>query len=155
GHSLDWGPLHGDVSLDNVHVFEDGGIAVFDLENCGTGWRSADISAPRQGLVWPHFHAGYRERRTLSAEEVKAAEWFAVPTAIDNLRWHLLVRSGYAGVEFVEQEMSSTTSTCADGRPRFFERRRLAPRGWSCRSGSSTRCNMPDQSTSTRSTCVG
>jgi Ser/Thr protein kinase RdoA (MazF antagonist) len=55
-HRLDWGPIHGDATLDNLHVTDDGQIVLYDFDTGGPGWRAADL----QG--WAKNNDEYAER---------------------------------------------------------------------------------------------
>ncbi len=75
---LDWGPCHGDVTLDNFHVSDDGQIVWYDFDSGGPGWRAADLqgwavlnteATPR----WQAFLRGYREIRALNSVNIEAA----------------------------------------------------------------------------------
>jgi Ser/Thr protein kinase RdoA (MazF antagonist) len=79
---LDWGPCHGDFSAKNLHV--DGSMmTVFDFDFCGTGWRAYDLlpakwHAERRRSVgmWEAFLCGYRELRSIGAQDVAAVPLF-------------------------------------------------------------------------------
>jgi len=54
--ALDWGAIHGDATLDNLHVTDDGKIILYDFDSGGPGWRVLDL----QG--WAIYHPEYREK---------------------------------------------------------------------------------------------
>jgi Ser/Thr protein kinase RdoA (MazF antagonist) len=77
---LDWGPCHGDLTLDNLHVAGDGQIIFYDFDSGGPGWRAADLpgwaaltpeAAPRAAA----FLQGYRAARRLDPADVEAAPY--------------------------------------------------------------------------------
>lgn len=76
--SLDFGPVHGDATLDNLHLTESGEIVLFDFDSGGPGWRAEDL----QGWTrWSEafterreaFRAGYTSVRPLPESEFDAA----------------------------------------------------------------------------------
>ena len=81
---LDWGPCHGDLSLDNLHVAPDGRITFYDLDSAGRGWRAWDISGAMHGAVPAAFAAGYREVGALDDAAMAAIPLFA---ATDQIRF--------------------------------------------------------------------
>lgn len=75
---LDWGPCHGDLTFDNLHLTEDGEIVWYDFDSGGPGWRAMDL----QGWVATNplmqerqnaFVAGYRTVRPLAECDVAAS----------------------------------------------------------------------------------
>src|SRR6266404_2468915 len=40
---LDWGLIHGDLTLDNLHVDDDGSITLYDFDSSGLGFRAMDL----------------------------------------------------------------------------------------------------------------
>jgi Ser/Thr protein kinase RdoA (MazF antagonist) len=67
---LDWGVVHGDASLDNLHVTQDGSIVLYDFDSAGLGWRAADLqgwAAHHEDYQsrWDAFHLGYTRVRPL------------------------------------------------------------------------------------------
>ena len=42
-NGLDWGPCHGDVTFDNVHLTDDGSFVWYDFDSGGPGWRALDL----------------------------------------------------------------------------------------------------------------
>lgn len=88
---LDWGPCHGDLSLDNLHIAEDGKIILYDFDSGGPGWRASDpygvYRYAREGELplWEPFLRGYRELRTFGAAELSAVPYFAAAYAIESL----------------------------------------------------------------------
>lgn len=80
---LDWGPIHGDATLDNLHVTADGTIILYDFDSSGQGWRAADL----QGWAvdhtdyqsrWDAFHEGYARARPLREIDREAAPYLTL-----------------------------------------------------------------------------
>ncbi len=82
--SLEWGPCHGDLSLDNLHVTADGRVTFYDFDSAGFGWLAWDISGAMHGAVPAAFAAGYREVRPLDEAAMASIPLFA---AADQLRF--------------------------------------------------------------------
>lgn len=82
-HGLEWGAIHGDATMDNLHVTAGGDIILYDFDSGGFGWRAADLqgwavnkkSFPFQ---WEAFSAGYASIRTLAPINLIAAPDFTL-----------------------------------------------------------------------------
>ncbi|HVK03291.1 MAG TPA: phosphotransferase [Armatimonadaceae bacterium] len=89
---LDRGPIHGDASLDNLHVTPDGVVTLFDFDSGGPGWRAADLQgwAAPPGMEhranWDAFHRGYASVRTLRPADLLAAPWLTLAVDIWGIR---------------------------------------------------------------------
>ncbi|MDQ3653862.1 MAG: phosphotransferase [Chloroflexota bacterium] len=79
---LDWGPCHGDLTFDNLHITDDGEIVWYDFDSGGYGWRAIDLQGwtvlddewrPRSEA----FLDGYREVRPLGDNDIAAAPYLA------------------------------------------------------------------------------
>ncbi len=77
---LDWGLIHGDLTLDNLHVDDDGSITLYDFDSSGLGFRAMDL----QGWVVLHpdkktnvdaYLRGYKEVRETSENDIKASPY--------------------------------------------------------------------------------
>jgi Ser/Thr protein kinase RdoA (MazF antagonist) len=78
---LDWGPIHGDLTLDNLHVTTDGEIVLYDFDSGGPGWRAADL--PGWAAIYPEipnaeaharaFREGYESVRPIAPVNFEAA----------------------------------------------------------------------------------
>jgi Ser/Thr protein kinase RdoA (MazF antagonist) len=80
---LDWGPCHGDLTLDNLHVTVDGQIVFYDFDSGGPGWRASDLPG------WAKIHTGiadaemrsqaflrgYQSQRPLGEADIEAAPY--------------------------------------------------------------------------------
>lgn len=91
--SLDYGIIHNDLTLDNVHL--DGNtLTVFDLDSAGESWRAVEPwgvlrAAEDRFKAWLE---GYRSVRKFSEEDEKAVAAFTIVEDIRNVVWKL----GYA-----------------------------------------------------------
>lgn len=88
---LDWGPIHGDATLDNLHVTEEGAIVLYDFDSCGFGWRAADLqgwakSSSDYTSRWLAFQKGYRSVREINAPDLEAAPYLAIAWQIWGLQ---------------------------------------------------------------------
>jgi Ser/Thr protein kinase RdoA (MazF antagonist) len=75
---LDWGPIHGDATLDNLHVTADGAVVLYDFDSGGPGWRAADLQgwaaqSHEHQEKWDAFKRGYSKVRPLRPAELLAA----------------------------------------------------------------------------------
>lgn len=75
---LDWGPCHGDLTFDNLHLTDDGAFAWYDFDSGGPGWRALDIQGwtvfdPVRQPLGEAFVAGYRTVRPLGEADLTAA----------------------------------------------------------------------------------
>ncbi len=77
-YGLDWGPIHGDLTFDNLHLTGTGEFVWYDFDSGGPGWRALDI----QGWsvfdrAWhplgESFVAGYLAVRPLGQADREAA----------------------------------------------------------------------------------
>lgn len=76
---LDWGPIHGDASLDNLHRIEDT-VILYDFDSGGPGWRASDLQGwavgfPAYQQQYAAFLNGYRRIRPLHEQDIEAS-WF-------------------------------------------------------------------------------
>jgi Ser/Thr protein kinase RdoA (MazF antagonist) len=88
---LDWGPIHGDATLDNLHVTDDGQIVLYDFDSGGPGWRAADLQGwaynnTEYAEKWEAFKQGYGSIRTLKDADVQAARYLSVAWLIWGLQ---------------------------------------------------------------------
>lgn len=110
-HGLDWGPIHGDATLDNLHVTKDCEIILYDFDSGGPGWRAADL----QGWAWNRaeynekrsaFKQGYGSVRELHALDLKAAPYFAVAWLLWGIQVDLEQRLLKQGRETVQKYLA-------------------------------------------------
>jgi Ser/Thr protein kinase RdoA (MazF antagonist) len=85
---LDWGVCHGDLTLDNLHLTDDGEVVFYDFDDGGPGWRALEFQgvylAQREGKsgVWDAYLQGYRSVRNLSESDVRAIPRFVIADQI-------------------------------------------------------------------------
>jgi Ser/Thr protein kinase RdoA (MazF antagonist) len=77
---LDWGPIHGDASLDNLHVVNDDQVILYDFDSGGPGWRASDLQGwaigfPEYQEGYAAFLSGYRQVRLIKDQDIEAS-WF-------------------------------------------------------------------------------
>jgi Ser/Thr protein kinase RdoA (MazF antagonist) len=80
---LEWGPIHGDATLDNLHVTADGEVVLYDFDSGGPGWRAADLQGwaannAEHREKWEAFQQGYSEVRTIKPADLLAAPYLDV-----------------------------------------------------------------------------
>lgn len=76
--ALDWGPIHGDATLDNLHVTEAGEITLYDFDSGGPGWRASDLQGwavhqPEAHERYDAFRTGYASARRLQEQDLRAS----------------------------------------------------------------------------------
>ncbi len=76
--ALDWGPVHGDATLDNLHVTEAGEIVLYDFDSGGPGWRASDLQGwavhqPEYHEKYEAFLEGYASVRPLHEQDLNAS----------------------------------------------------------------------------------
>ena len=91
---LDWGPIHGDATLDNLHVTAEGEVILYDLDSGGPGWRAADLQGWAVGLPeyqerWEAFLMGYASVRSLEPADLLAAPYLIIAWDIWGLKIEL------------------------------------------------------------------
>ena len=79
---LDWGPIYGDASLDNLHVVNDDKVILYDFDSGGPGWRASDLQGwaigfPEYQERYAAFLNGYRQVRPINDQDIEAS-WFLV-----------------------------------------------------------------------------
>jgi len=80
---LDWGPCHGDVTMDNFHLTDDGQLVWYDFDSGGPGWRAGDLqgwakSIPDAAPLWEAFLCGYQQVRPIDHVNFDAAPYVFV-----------------------------------------------------------------------------
>ncbi len=88
---LDWGPIHGDATLDNLHLTDDGQIVLYDFDSGGSGWRAADMQGwahknAEYAEKWEAFKQGYSSVRELKALDLEAARYLSAAWLIWGLQ---------------------------------------------------------------------
>lgn len=120
---LDWGPCHGDVTLDNFHLTTDGQIVWYDFDSGGPGWRAGDLQGwakrlPDATPLWDAFLRGYQEVRPLAPVDIDAAP--ALCAAVEvygitiDLRYRVLPEGDGVVHEYLARAMNNLRSwaTC-------------------------------------------
>lgn len=113
--NLDWGPIHGDATLDNLHVTADGEVVLFDFDSGGPGWRAMDLQGWAVGNAeyapkWEAFRQGYSEIRPLKAVDLRAAPWLTIASDIYGIRIDLdnrILRQGRERTESYLREQAA------------------------------------------------
>jgi Ser/Thr protein kinase RdoA (MazF antagonist) len=100
GHSR--GICHGDVSLDNVLIGENG-LTLHDFDLSSEGYRAADFTGVASTKHWDAFVDGYRSRRPTPAADLAAIPYLAVVGSIFNLRFHLKDKPLIRGTESISE----------------------------------------------------
>jgi len=77
---LDWGPCHGDVTFDNVHLTSRGEFIWYDFDSGGPGWRAIDLQGwaarhPEHDVRFRAFIEGYQSVRPLAPQDIEAAPY--------------------------------------------------------------------------------
>ncbi len=88
---LDWGPIHGDATLDNLHVTPNGEIILYDFDSGGLGWRAADLQGwaahnAEYSSKRKAFQKGYARVRPLNAADLAAAPYLTLAWDIWGLK---------------------------------------------------------------------
>jgi Ser/Thr protein kinase RdoA (MazF antagonist) len=96
GRELSWGIRHGDVTLDNIH-HTGRGLVLHDFDLAGPGWLAADLTGVHATPHWPAFAAGYATVRALP--DLSVLPWLEVCALISDLRFHLVEKPRYRGLE--------------------------------------------------------
>ena len=79
---LDFGPIHGDATLDNLHVSGNGTVTWYDFDSGGPGWRAYDLQGwalleniPDFLEKREAFLKGYQEIRSISTNDLAASPY--------------------------------------------------------------------------------
>lgn len=93
---LSWGIRHGDVTLDNIHR-TGRGLVLHDFDLAVPGWLAADLTGVHATPHWHAFAAGYAAVRVLP--DLSILPWLEVCALITNLRFHMIEKPQYRGLE--------------------------------------------------------
>lgn len=93
---LAWGIRHGDVTLDNIHR-SDRGLVLHDFDLAEPGWLAADLTGVHATGHWHAFADGYTAEHPLP--DLPTIPWLEVCRLIENLRFHLVEKPRYRGLE--------------------------------------------------------
>lgn len=100
---LRWAIRHGDPSLDNIHITQDGALHFYDLDLAGPGWQVEDLAGALSTPFAEPFLDGYRTRRPLPDVDIEALPWLRMLSAIDNLKFHLIDKPAAMGVSTLSE----------------------------------------------------
>ncbi|GMA63011.1 hypothetical protein GCM10025859_34510 [Alicyclobacillus fastidiosus] len=115
-YGLDWGPIHGDATLDNLHVTDDGQIILYDFDSGGPGWRASDLQGwakndNEYADKWRMFQDGYRSIRQLKEVELQAAPYLHLSWEIWGIKVDLEQRILKQGTEktasYIQKQLRS------------------------------------------------
>lgn len=90
------GIRHGDVSLDNIHR-TGRGLVLHDFDLAESGWLVADLTGVQATEHWHAFADGYTAEHPLP--DLSVIPWLEVCQLIGNLRFHLIEKPRYRGLE--------------------------------------------------------
>ncbi len=94
---LRWGIRHGDPSLDNIHVDDDGIVHFYDFDLAGPGWQVEDLAGAMSTQFADPFLHGYLGERPLPEVNLRALPWLRILAHIDNLKFHLIDKPAAMG----------------------------------------------------------
>ncbi len=94
---LHWGIRHGDPSLDNLHISDDGRLHWYDLDLAGPGWQIEDLTGALSTRFADHFLEGYTQVRAVGPADLEALPWLGILATIDNLKFHLIDKPAIQG----------------------------------------------------------
>jgi Ser/Thr protein kinase RdoA (MazF antagonist) len=100
--ALGKGVCHGDVSLDNILITDDG-PAIHDFDLSGEGFRAADFTGVAATPYWSAFVSGYTTLRSISDADLAAIPYLEVVGRIFNLRFHLVDKPLIRGTESIQE----------------------------------------------------
>lgn len=94
---LHWGLRHGDASLDNIHVDEQGTVYFYDFDLAGPGWQVEDLAGAMSTEFASAFLRGYVDERPLLEVNLSALPSLRMLAHIDNLKFHLIDKPAAMG----------------------------------------------------------
>jgi Ser/Thr protein kinase RdoA (MazF antagonist) len=108
---LDWGPIHGDATLDNLHVVENKSIILYDFDSGGPGWRASDLQGWAIGLPeyqekYAAFLHGYRRVREIREQDIEASGYLHLAWEVWGMQVDLQNRVFAQGPEAVQGYLS-------------------------------------------------
>ena len=117
GH-LDWGPCHGDLTYDNLHLTDDCDFVWYDFDSGGAGWRAIDLQGwaafdPATRALGDAFLTGYQEVRPLSDADIAAAPLLAVADAVRGMDIDLRFHTAGQDPRAVAAELDRRIARCA------------------------------------------
>jgi Ser/Thr protein kinase RdoA (MazF antagonist) len=120
-HGVEWGPIHGDATFDNLHVTESGEVILFDFDSGGPGWRASDLQGwaandPAFRYRWDAFHEGYGSVRTIDPLNLSAAPFLTIAWDLWGLKVDLDNRVIRLGAEatraYLEEQIARIRARC-------------------------------------------
>ncbi len=110
---LDWGPCHGDLTLDNFHITADRRIVWYDFDSGGPGWRAGDLQGwaairPEARARWEAFLRGYQDVRPLASVNVEAAPYLSAAFDVWGMAVDLQNRIMEQGTDATHQYLSES-----------------------------------------------
>lgn len=105
---LDWGLIHGDATLDNLHITNDNKVVLYDFDSGGIGWRASDLQGWALGKdeykeKYKSFIDGYRSVKSLNERDVEASVYLTVAWEIWGLEVDLNNRIIKQGQEAIDK----------------------------------------------------
>ena len=112
--ALDAGICHMDLTLDNVHVTEDGVLTIFDFDSAGPCWRAAEPWGVLRysADAFRSWLAGYRRVRPFSPADEAAVAVFGIVGDLRAVAWQLGVAVSSRGTPLLD---SAALPTIVDG----------------------------------------
>lgn len=88
--NLDYGIIHNDLTLDNVHLYK-GKVTVFDLDSAAKSWRAAEPWGVLKASEdrFKAWLVGYRANRDFNTDNENAVPAFVIIEDIRNTVWKL------------------------------------------------------------------
>lgn len=104
---LDWGPVHGDASLDNLHVVDGERMVLYDFDSGGPGWRASDLQGWAVGKdeyreKHSAFLRGYCQEYELKEPDLEASPYLTAAWDLWGMKVDLerrVISQGQAAVE--------------------------------------------------------
>lgn len=95
------GVCHGDATMDNVLISggtdEQPELVLLDFDAAGRGFTAMDFPYGEPNMA--EFLAGYSEVRPVTADDLAAGPYLNIARLITNLRFHLVIKPAWRGVE--------------------------------------------------------
>lgn len=119
---LDWGPVHGDATFDNLHFTEDNKVVLYDFDSGGMGWRASDLQGwaignKDFGLKHDAFIDGYKSVRNLNNIDIEMSPYITTAWEIWGLEVELnnrIINKGEAEVQKYLAKQIQVISDLAD-----------------------------------------
>lgn len=101
---LDWGVCHMDLTLDNVHLTDDGVLTVFDFDSAGESWRAIEPAGVLRfsRRYFADWLEGYRSIREFSAADEAAVPALALVSELRGVVWQLGAADSSRGTPLIK-----------------------------------------------------